>query len=132
MPAAIDQRARARRRTSDFTEYGAAARFAAVSAHVDASLADRSLGARSIAEHFGWPAYEVRNLLVTYGGVAAFVRRRRLDAALDLLAGDRHGQITLDDAAEATGLGSRRTLERAVRGFYGLSVREAQLLRARP
>ncbi len=94
--------------------------------HVDAHLADPTLSTDTIAAGCAVSRRTLQTLLADQGGVASYVRRRRLVAALDLLTADVDSVPDPDEVAQATGLGSRRTLERAMRQVYGLTPRQAR------
>jgi len=95
--------------------------------YIDAHLADPGLSTDTIAAGCGVSRRTLQNSLAGHGGVASYLRRRRLTAALGLLTADGEQMADLDEVALATGLGSRRTLERAMRQVYGLTPRQAQI-----
>lgn len=93
--------------------------------HIDTHLGDPALSTDSIAAGCGISRRTLQSVLAGYGGVACYLRRRRLEAAVEILtAGDQ--MPDLDEVARATGLGSRRTFERAIRQVYGLTPRQAR------
>lgn len=93
---------------------------------IDAHLADRSLAPDQLASWAHLSRRALQTSFAPFGGVAAFIRRRRVDAAISLLTAAVDDVPDLDQVAERTGLGSRRTLERAVRGTYGLTPVQAR------
>lgn len=95
--------------------------------YVDTHLADPGLSTDSIAAGCGISRRTLQSALAGYGGVASYLRRRRCTAALRLLTADAVQVPDLDEVARATGLGSRRTLERALRQVYGLTPRQARV-----
>lgn len=110
-----------------FEQHGKAAdpRLDRVIEHIDARLADPGLSTDTIAAGCGVSRRTLQTLFADHGGIAGYLRRRRLTAALGILA-DGDQVPDLDDVAQAAGLGSRRTLERAVRQVYGLTPRQAR------
>lgn len=101
-------------------------RFAAVALYVKARLADPTLNTQAIADQLGISRRTLQALCETEGGVAAYIRRLRLAAVLQLITRDPDSAPDLDTVAQLTGLGSRRTLERAMRQVYGLTPRQAR------
>lgn len=98
----------------------------ALTRFVDRHLTDPALSSAMIAERTHVSRRTVQVLFTPYGGVSAFVRRRRTAAAVAHLGSDPRRAPDLDEVAALTGLGSRRTLERAIRQLYGLSPRQAR------
>ncbi len=94
--------------------------------YVDNHLADPTLSTDTVAVGCALSRRTLQTLLADQGGVASYLRRRRVTAALDLLTQDPEVTPDLDEVARATGLGSRRTLERAMRQVYGLTPRQAR------
>lgn len=114
-------------------------RFAAVTQYIRARLADPNLNTHTIAEELRISRRTLQSLFEAEGGVAGYIRRLRLAAVLRLITRDADQVPDLEAVAELTGLGSRRTLERAMRQVYGLTPRQARahvlagnLLRERP
>ncbi|RNL62312.1 AraC family transcriptional regulator [Nocardioides marmoriginsengisoli] len=97
-----------------------------VLAHIDQHLADPGLTTASIATRTRLSRRTLQGLFSTHGGLAAHIRRRRVVAAVGHLVADPGAFPDLDEVAHATGLGSRRTLERAMRHVYGLTPGQAR------
>lgn len=94
--------------------------------HIDTHLADPALTTDTIAASCALSRRALQALFADQGGIANYLRRRRLEAALQILTTDAAQMPELDEVARATGLGSRRTLERAMRQVYGLTPRQAR------
>lgn len=101
-------------------------RFVAVVQHISTRLNDPSLSTDSIAEAMGVSRRTLQGLFAGQGGVAAYIRRLRLRSVVRLLTEDPTRSPDLDGVAQVTGLGSRRTLERAMRQVYGVTPRQAR------
>lgn len=114
-------------------------RFTAVVRFIQARIADPNLNTQAVVDQLGVSRRTLQTLFEVEGGVAAHIRRLRLAAALRLITRDPDAVPNYDAVATSTGLGSRRTLERAMRQVYGLTPRQARaqvlagnLLRERP
>lgn len=109
-------------------------RFAAVVQHISTRMGDPSLSTDSIAEALGVSRRTLQGLFAGHGGVAGYIRRLRLRSVVRMLTEDPLRVPDLDAVAQVTGLGSRRTLERAMRQVYGVTPRQArtQVLAGRP
>lgn len=99
---------------------------ALVTGFIDAHLSDPGLTTNMIAARTGLSRRTLQAMFSPQGGVAAFIRRRRLEAALHRLTAPAEEGADLDAVAAVVGLGSRRTLERAMRQVYGLTPRQAR------
>ena len=99
-------------------------RFAATAAHIRARLHDPALNTDGIAEHLGMSRRSLQALFEAEGGVATYIRRLRVNAALGLITSE--DAPDLQTAAERSGLGSRRTFERAVRQVYDVTPGQAR------
>ena len=85
---------------------------------IDSHLDDPALGT-TLAVKVGVSQRTLQSQFAPYGGVATYIRRRRVRAAVELLTTDPETSPDLDEVARSTGLGSRRTLERALRDVHG-------------
>lgn len=101
---------------------------ARVLAHIEANLDDPALGTASVAARHRLSRRTVQSMLAPYGGTAAYIRRQRLAAVVRHLVADPETAPDLDAVARATGLGSRRTLERAMRQVHGVTPRQARAI----
>ena len=101
-------------------------RLGAVTEYIRSRLSDPALTTTAIAEQLRISRRSLQSLYESEGGVAAYIRRQRIAAALRLLTADPARMPDLDTVATRTGLGSRRTLERAMRQVYGLTPRQAR------
>lgn len=101
-------------------------RFVSVVRHVTTYLADPAMSTVTIAEQLMISRRTLQSLFEAHGGLAAYIRRQRLSAVLSLLTESSTRFPDLEEVATLTGLGSRRTLERAMRQVYGLTPRQAR------
>lgn len=101
-------------------------RFAAIAQYIKARIGDPNLNTDAIADQLRISRRTLQTLFETDGGVAGYIRRLRLAAVLQLITRDADQVPDLEAVAEMTGLGSRRTLERAMRQVYGLTPRQAR------
>lgn len=93
----------------------------AICRHVEENLAMRSLDAAYLCEHFGVSRSNLYRMFENLGGVATFVRNRRLDAAFDELSAVGRQSGRLDLLAHKLGFSSQDTFARAFRARYGFS-----------
>ena len=91
--------------------------------HVEARLGDARLSGEVIAAHFGLSRATLYRLFASYGGVATFVRGRRLHRAFFDLAAP--GAV-VRDVGERWHLGSEESFTRAFRAAYGITPRMAR------
>lgn len=101
-------------------------RLVAVAQYVKGRLADPNLSTNTIADQLMISRRTLQSLFESEGGIAVFIRRQRLTKVLELITRDPDLIPDLDSIAEQTGLGTRRTLERAMRQVYGLTPRQAR------
>lgn len=101
-------------------------RYLAVAGLIRSRLADPGLSTHGISEQLGISRRTLQRLFSSDGGVAGYIRRLRLNTVLQMLTREGHQAPDLDELAAATGLGSRRTLERAMRQVYGLTPGQAR------
>lgn len=93
---------------------------------IEAQLSDPALNVASVAANTKLSRRTLQTLFARQGGVASYIRKQRLAAVLRHLTADVDQFPDLDQVAAATGFGSRRTLERAMRQTYGLTPRQAR------
>lgn len=96
--------------------------------YIRTRLHEPTLSAATISEQLRISRRSLQSLFARYGGVAGYVRRRRVAAVLHLISQDPHQLPDLEEVARTTGLGSRRTLERAVREVHGITPGQARTL----
>ncbi|MCX6398219.1 MAG: helix-turn-helix domain-containing protein [Propionibacteriales bacterium] len=109
-------------------------RVASVATYIRSRLADPTLNTSTIADQLRISRRSLQTLFESEGGVAVYVRRLRLAAVLLLITQDPRQMPDLEAIAKATGLGSRRTLERSMQQVYGVTPGQAraQLLAGHP
>jgi AraC-like DNA-binding protein len=86
--------------------------------HIQAHLDDPGLNATTVSTHTLVSRRTIQAAFTAYGGVAAYIRRQRVLAAVTALTIDPDRAPDLDAIAVATGFGSRRTMERAIRAVF--------------
>ncbi|MCZ4499309.1 MAG: hypothetical protein JWQ74_1862 [Marmoricola sp.] len=94
--------------------------------HIESQLSDPALNVAAVASATKLSRRTLQTLFVQVGGVASYIRKQRLAAVLRHLTADAERFPDLDVVAAATGFGSRRTLERAMRQTYGLTPKQAR------
>jgi AraC-like DNA-binding protein len=101
-------------------------RFTAVVRHLNEHLGDPDLSSTSVADRLRVSRRALQRLFEPHGGMTAYLRRLRLAAVLDQLAATDQDPPDVDEIAANAGLGSRRTLERAMRAVYGMTPGQAR------
>ncbi|MEV5003252.1 helix-turn-helix transcriptional regulator [Nocardioides sp. LML1-1-1.1] len=81
--------------------------------HIADHLGEPSLDTDSIATALGMSRRSLQKLFEDAGGVAAYIRRRRLESAVALLSSPHRPGV--DEVARRSGFSNRRALERAMR-----------------
>lgn len=94
--------------------------------HIESCISDPGLTTASVAAHTRLSRRTLQGLFAEHGGLATVIRRKRLERVVQLLTADPKHCPSLDDVARSTGLGSRRTVERAMRQVYGLTAQQAR------
>jgi AraC-like DNA-binding protein len=94
--------------------------------YVSAHLHDPALSTATIASHVRLSRRTLQALFTGHGGIAAYVRRQRVTSAVRMLTEAPGTVPDLERIAVATGLGSRRTLQRAMRHVYGVTPLQAR------
>ncbi len=81
--------------------------------HIADHLGDPSLDTDGIATALGMSRRSLQKLFEDAGGVAVYIRRRRLESAVALLSSPHRPGV--DEVARRSGFSNRRALERAMR-----------------
>lgn len=92
---------------------------------IDEHLESPALDADRICRTFGLSRSSLYRLFEPHGGLAAYVRQRRLSRAFGELVTQREGRVRVIDVALRWGFGSEASFSRAFRAAYGLSPSEA-------
>lgn len=90
-----------------------------ISAYIDANLAVDTLDAAGLMRRFGVSRSMLCRAFESAGGVANYVRTRRLERAVLRLSEDAHCNIT--DMLYEIGFTSPRQFQRAFRSHFGMS-----------
>lgn len=90
--------------------------------YIDANLTQPSLSTDQVARELHMSRRAIQVLFKDHGGVATYIRRRRLKLALDALAASTERKPALDEIARMSGLGTKRTLERVIRSELGMTL----------
>ena len=104
----------------------------AIRRHIDDHLCDRDLSPETIAMRFGISRATLYRLFEPHGGVAAYVRGRRLRQALYRLADPASAGRSIADIALGCGFVNQPDFSRAFRYRFGLVPREARQLALAP
>ena len=94
--------------------------------HIDANLESESLTVEDIAARFGISRTRLYRHFEPYGGVAAFVRQRRLAAAYHKLTDPHALPFNNNAIAASVGFQSESAFIRAFRRRYGMTPGEAR------
>lgn len=103
--------------------------------HIEARLAHPDLSAESVASHFGLSRASLYRLFSPLGGVADYIRSRRLHRAFFDLAIPGAKKVRVSEVARRWCLGSEASFTRAFKTAYGISpraAREIAILGGRP
>ncbi|WP_019998394.1 AraC family transcriptional regulator [Aureimonas ureilytica] len=101
-----------------------------IRAHIENNLADPALSIDSISRHFGLSRSALYRIFEPLGGIADYIRDRRLERAALRLASVGMGRGAVARLGLACGFPSEASFSRAFRNRYGLTPREA-ILKAR-
>ena len=101
-------------------------RFRAIVAHIDANLHDETLSPNSICADLGMSRATLYRLFEPVGGVAEFIRIRRLEAAMRLLVAPQACAVSIAEIAFGCGFKSLSSFSKAFRSHFGLSAREVR------
>ncbi len=109
----------------------AAASLIRVRQYIETKLKSADLSAETVAEHFGMSRSALYRLFAPLGGIAEYIRARRLHRALfDLAAPDTRG-ARVSEVARRWKLGTETSFTRAFKAAYGITpsaAREAALV----
>ncbi|MBB4123830.1 helix-turn-helix domain-containing protein [Martelella radicis] len=94
--------------------------------HIDTNLESDSLTVEDIASRFGISRTGLYRHFEPYGGVAAFVRQRRLAAAYQKLTDPRSEPLNNNVIAASVGFQSESAFIRAFRRRYGMTPGDAR------
>ena len=94
--------------------------------YIDAHLARPDLEGEAIAAAFGLSRAKLYRLFEPVGGVANYIRRRRLNAASLYLASPEHRGWRISQIAFACGFASEQLFSRNFKQQFGLAPREAR------
>ena len=100
--------------------------FRAAAVHVDDRLRDPTLDAASIAIGLGMSRATLYRVFKPVGGVADYVRRRRLIAAAVDLSAPENRRRTIGEIGYSWGFASEATFNRAFKAAFGLTPRAAR------
>jgi len=102
--------------------------------HIEAKLGDEHLSAASLAVHFGLSRASLYRLFAPVGGIAEYIRSRRLHRAFFELAGSNARRLRISELARRWHLGTDAHFTRSFKAAYGITpraAREAALLGTR-
>lgn len=102
--------------------------------HIEASLGSEYLSASSVATHFGLSRASLYRLFAPVGGIADYIRGRRLHRAFFDLAGSDARSLRISEVARRWQLGTDAHFTRSFKAAYGITpraAREAALLGVR-
>ena len=94
--------------------------------HIEARLGDAGLTAESVAAHFGLSRSTLYRILAPFGGVAEYIRNRRLHRAFFDLAGTSSKGPRVSEVARRWNLGSEANFSRAFKAAYGVNPKAAR------
>jgi len=92
--------------------------------YIDARILDRELSAEAIADQFGMTRRNLGYLFESYGGVAAYIRRKRLFRAHASLRHAAGSGKSIEEIAEAHGFNHYRSFALAFQKQFGTSPRD--------
>lgn len=87
--------------------------------HIEQRIADRTLGAETIARHFALSRSTLFRLFHPFGGIEVYIRRRRLARAYQTLARSGRSDDYIYQVAEAFGFSCASVFSRAFRTEFG-------------
>ncbi|WP_050401432.1 helix-turn-helix domain-containing protein [Bradyrhizobium embrapense] len=94
--------------------------------HIEAKLGDEQLSVASLAVHFGLSRASLYRLFAPVGGIAEYIRSRRLHRALFDLAGSDGHNLRISEVARRWHLGTDAHFTRSFKTAYGITPRAAR------
>lgn len=94
--------------------------------HIEAKLGDGQLSAASLAVHFGLSRASLYRLFAPAGGIAEYIRSRRLHRAFFDLAGSDARNLRISEVARRWHLGTDAHFTRSFKAAYGITPRAAR------
>lgn len=92
--------------------------------HIDAHLASSALTPEALCAVFRVSRANLYRMFAPHGGVAGYIRQRRLERAETLLRNPANARRTIADIAFECGFGNEAHFSRAFRTAFGLAPRE--------
>ncbi|AQR66386.1 hypothetical protein BXU06_16035 [Aquaspirillum sp. LM1] len=89
--------------------------------HIDAHLSDPALGADQVAARFALSRATLYRLFEPLGGVADYIRARRLRRAFFALRARELANLRISEIAQRCGFASMATFTRAFKAAYGIT-----------
>jgi AraC-like DNA-binding protein len=94
--------------------------------YIEARLADAELSAGSVAAHFGLSRASLYRLFMPIGGIADYIRSRRLHRAFFDLAATSARNVRVSEVARRWQLGTDAHFTRLFKATYGITPRAAR------
>jgi AraC-like DNA-binding protein len=94
--------------------------------HIEAGLAQRDMSAISVAAHFGLSRASLYRLFAPVGGIADYIRSRRLHRAFFDLANSDARSLRISEVARRWQLGTDAHFTRSFKAAYGITPRAAR------
>lgn len=101
--------------------------FRSVAAYIDEHLHESDLNADQLAVRLGMSRASLYRLFEPVGGVASYIRRRRLTSAALMLAEPASSERRIGEVAFEHGFSSEATFSRAFRQAFGTSPKGARM-----
>jgi AraC-like DNA-binding protein len=99
-----------------------------ICSYIDAHILSADLNPETIADHFGMTRRNLGYLFEAQGGVAAYIRRKRLSMIRAALAQPSHKGQSIEAIAEAHGFNHYRSFSLAFQRQFGVTPREVRML----
>jgi AraC-like DNA-binding protein len=97
-----------------------------ICAHINTNIFDPGLDPETIAARFGMTRRNLGYLFESYGGVAAYIRRKRLSLIRSALSNPANKSQSIEAIAEAHGFNHYRSFALAFQRQFGLTPREVR------
>ena len=94
--------------------------------HIESHLASEELSANSVAAHFGLSRASLYRLFAPAGGIADYIRSRRLHRAFFDLANAEARSVRISEVARRWQLGTDAHFTRSFKAAYGITPRAAR------